>query len=215
MKIGKKFVITDYGVGNMRSLARAFEHFGAEIIFSEDAKTISSADAIIMPGDGAFKSGMDGLSIRHLTKSVKDFASSGKPVLGICLGAQILLSWGFEFGKYKGLDLIAGKVVKFPKLEGAKIPQIGWNSLEPTRNARRRNTILLNVKAGANVYFIHSYIMLPEKDNSALAYTTYGGNRFCSVVKSGNIYGCQFHPEKSGSVGLTIINNFIKIVKQI
>jgi len=209
----KKFVIVDYGVGNMRSLLRAFEYFGADIVVSEDPKTISAADAMIMPGDGAFKTGMDGLAVRKLTQVVLDFAKAGKPTLGICLGAQILFSWGFEFGKHKGLDLIGGRVVKFPKLDKEKIPQIGWNSLELPARKTWKNTILSGIKPGSDVYFIHSYIMMPEKQSDILAYTYWGGVKFCSVVFRGYTLGTQFHPEKSGVVGLQVINNFIKITK--
>lgn len=209
----KKFVIVDYGVGNMRSLLRAFEHYDADIVISEDPKTISEADAIIMPGDGAFKTGMSGLAIRKLTQNVFDFAKAGKPTLGICLGAQILLSRGFEFGKYSGLDLIDGSVVKFPRSAKEKIPQIGWNSLELSPRKTWKNTILSDIKPGSDVYFIHSYIMKPEKQADILAYSDYDGIKFCSVVSRGNVFGTQFHPEKSGFVGLAIINNFIKITQ--
>lgn len=207
----KKFAVVDYGVGNMRSLLRAFEHFGADIIVTEEPNVISKADAIIMPGDGAFKTGMDGLAVRKLTTIVCDFSTSEKPTLGICLGAQILLTSGFEFGKYKGLDLIDGCVVKFPKLKDAKIPQIGWNSLVTPKGIKWKNTILSGIKPGSDVYFIHSYIMMPEKQSSVLAQTIYGGVKFCSVVQKNKTIGVQFHPEKSGNVGLAIINNFIKI----
>lgn len=204
-----KIAIVDYGVGNLRSLIRAFEHFNADVAITEEAREITGSDAIVLPGDGAFAAGMQGLSVRNLTQSVKDFAKSNKPVLGICLGAQILLSEGFEFGYHKGLDLIAGRVIKFPKLKEEKIPQIGWNSLIAGENKSWKNTILNNIKPEANVYFIHSYILEPKNKKDILAYSIYGGFKFASVIANGHIYGCQFHPEKSAQVGLFIIKNFL------
>lgn len=212
MKKKAKFVIVDYGIGNLRSLSRAFEHWGAHTVISEDQREVETADALILPGDGAFGTGMDGLAVRELTASIKTFARQDKPILGICLGAQILFSWGLEFGKFRGLDLIGGKVVKFPKLaNGEKIPQIGWNGIFSKQVDRWKGTILNSIPSGSDVYYIHSYIMVPRDKKNILAVSTYGGQEFCSVVKDGKIYGCQFHPEKSGDVGLKIINNFIKL----
>lgn len=213
MKTKPVIAIIDYGVGNLRSLIRAFEHFGVDVTITEDTDKVKSSDAIVLPGDGAFAAGMKGLAIRNLTVPVKQFVKDGKPVLGICLGAQILLSVGYEFGKFAGLDLIGGKVVKFPKLEGSeKIPQIGWNSLKKPADVNWRKTILDKVKTGSNVYFIHSFIMETEDKQNILAYSAYGDCEFASVIHKNSIWGCQFHPEKSGQVGLKIINNFIKIV---
>lgn len=215
MKSKDQITIVDYGVGNLRSLIRAFELFGANVLISEDPKTLVDSDAIVLPGDGAFNSGMRGLRVRNLTQAVKDFAKSGKPILGICLGAQILLSFGFEFGKFSGLDLMKGKVIRFPKLkDNEKIPQIGWNSIFAQNDKNWKNTILENVKSGSNVYFIHSYIIKPSNKYDILALSTYGEYEFCSVIFRNNIYGCQFHPEKSGDVGLLIINNFLKVTNR-
>lgn len=212
MRKNTKIVIVDYGVGNLRSLIRAFEHFGADTVITEEADKISLADALVLPGDGAFAAGMEGLKVRGLIKAVLDFAKGNKPLLGICLGAQILMSLGYEFGKYRGLGLISGKVVKFKKNIGAKIPHIGWNNIYPARKKEWKGTILEGVKPQSNVYFIHSYIIVPEDKNTVLALTNYGSSEFCSVVGKGQIWGCQFHPEKSGDVGLKIISNFIKMV---
>lgn len=211
MKSKPKIAIVDYGVGNLRSLIRAFIHFGAEVEITEEADRIAASDAVVLPGDGAFKAGMDGLKLRNLTDVVLTFAKNGKPVFGICLGAQILLSDGYEFGHYKGLNLIPGKVVKFPRGLGEKIPQIGWNELLFRTGKRWRGTILDNVSPKSNVYFIHSYIMEPDAREDILAVSKYGKCEFASVISRGNIWGCQFHPEKSGPVGLSIIGNFIKI----
>lgn len=206
----KKIAIVDYGVGNLRSLIRAFEYFGADIVLTEEAGDIATSDALVLPGDGAFAAGMDGIAVRKLKGAILALAKQDKPILGICLGAQILLSDGYEFGHHKGLNIIPGRVVKFPKLSnGEKIPQIGWNGVLPVK--RPQNNILRGVKDGADVYFVHSYIIVPEKVSDIIAYTDYGGMKFCSVVGRGKIIGVQFHPEKSGAVGLAIINNFIRI----
>lgn len=205
-----KITIVDYGVGNLRSLIRVFLYFGAYVEITEEADAIKNSDSLVLPGDGSFKAGMDGLKVRNLTDGVVQFAKSGKPVLGICLGAQILLSDGYEFGHVKGLNLISGKVVKFPKSLGDKIPQIGWNQIVQDGKSWK-GTILNKIRPKSNVYFIHSYILVPRNSRNILATTTYGNCKFASVIKSGNIWGCQFHPEKSGPVGLAIIGNFIKI----
>lgn len=208
----KRVAIIDYGVGNLRSLIRAFEYLGTNAFVSENAKEIENSDAIVLPGDGTFKAGMDGLKLRNLIETVKNFANSGKPLLGICLGAQILLSEGLEFGKRNGLAIIPGIVNTFPSATKEKIPHIGWNKLLLPNGGSWRNSILSNVKKGSTVYFIHSYIMEPRKKENILAQTAYGEITFTCLIQKGNVYGCQFHPEKSGKIGLQIINNFISSV---
>lgn len=203
MNADKKITIIDYGVGNLHSLRRAFKFCGVQAIISEDADEILNSDAIILPGVGSFEAGMRGLRLRGLTDAVKQFASSGKPILGICLGAQILLSEGREFGVFDGLGIIPGKVVRFPALAGGeKIPHVGWNRV------RSPGGDLWN----KDFYFVHSYILGPQNSEHIFGLTTYGGREFCSVVKKDNVYGCQFHPEKSGESGLEIIRSFIKII---
>lgn len=210
----KKIIIVDYGVGNLFSLANAVRQFTTDFAISEDANVIKEAGGIILPGVGAFKAGMDGLEVRNLTGTIKDFAKTNKPMLGICLGAQLMLSKGYEFGEIEGLDIIAGKVVPFPKLKnGDKIPHIGWNKVFPFKKRGWDDTIMRSTKVNTYVYFVHSYIIDPKNKNNGLAFTGYGGMNFVSAIKKGNIYGFQFHPEKSGSDGLTIINEFVKLVK--
>lgn len=213
MKTNPKIAIVDYGVGNLQSITRALKFFDIEPTVSEDAQTLIKADAIILPGVGAFEAGMRGLEVRGLTDTIKKIAGQNKPLLGICLGAQLLLSEGHEFGIFKGLDIIKGKVVKFPSLpENEKIPHIGWNKISYSDQKNNSDPILKNLTKNPQFYFVHSYILEPKDSINALALTDYGGYTFCSMVKSGNIYGCQFHPEKSGLVGLNLIKNFIDLI---
>ncbi len=215
MKSGlKKIGIVDYGVGNLYSVEKAVKKFTDDVFIVEDADKIKTLDGLILPGTGSFQAGMDGLKVRNLTKEVISFAKSGKPVLGICLGAQILLTKGYEFGEFNGLGLISGKVTKFSDLKsGTKIPHIGWNRISFPKGISIDNTIFKSVKPESYAYFVHSYVIQPDNKTSILAETVYGGHKFCSVIRKGNIYGCQFHPEKSGEIGLGIIKNFVSLVK--
>lgn len=194
----KSIVIVDYGVGNLWSLRKAFLHCGAAPVISEDASALQHADALVLPGVGSFEAGMRGLGVRGLVSAVKDFGQMGKPILGICLGAQLLLSRGYEFGAHEGLGLIGGEVVLLSPCN-EKIPHIGWNSVsEGTRKY--------------DAYFVHSYILQPDNHADVFGVTEYGGRTFCSVMKRGSICGVQFHPEKSGPAGLQIIQQFISLV---
>jgi len=214
MKYKVKIAITDYGVGNLHSIASAFNFFGAEVIISEDSEVLENADGIILPGVGSFVAGMRGLKKRGLIKGIQKIAKSNKPILGICLGAQLMLTEGHEFGISKGLDIIKGKVIRFPVLiNNEKIPHIGWNTISPYKNNSWSGGILNSFKSNNQFYFVHSYILVPESKTNILALTSYGEYTYCSVMKKGNIYGCQFHPEKSGKVGLELINNFINLAK--
>lgn len=209
-----KIAIIDYGVGNLFSLSRAVGHFTSDFAITDDPDVILSAEKMILPGVGSFKAGMRGLKIRGLEKVVREFANSGRPVLGICLGAQLLMSEGREFGWCKGLDIIPGEVVRFPPLkESAKIPHIGWNTIQVSVSTARERTIFKSLPGASHVYFVHSYILKPTRKENVLSETTYGGRAFCSTIYAGNVYGTQFHPEKSSRVGLRIIKNFINLGK--
>ena len=205
-------VIIDYGVGNLQSLKKAFAHFGVDAAVSEDPKDITAAQALVLPGVGSFEAGMRGLKLRGLVESVKECAAAGKPILGICLGAQLLLAKGYEFGEFAGLGIIPGEVVRFNEKDvREKIPEVGWNKVYASEKTQWKESIFTAFKAGEKpeMYFTHSYILVPEKKEHVFAQTTYGGKEFCSVMRKGNIYGCQFHPEKSGEAGLRLIEQFI------
>lgn len=187
----------------MQSLKRVFKFCGAVAEISEDADEILKSDAVVLPGVGSFEAGMRGLKVRGLVDAVKNLAKSERPILGICLGAQLLLSEGHEFGVFDGLGIIPGRVVGFPEWAGKeKIPHIGWNRVRSTGGDEWNQ----------DFYFVHSYILEPSNPRHVFGLTTYGGHEFCSVIKTDNIYGCQFHPEKSGKAGLEIIKNFIDAI---
>jgi glutamine amidotransferase len=206
--------IVDYGVGNIHSAMKGLKRFTQDVILSEDPADIRAASALVLPGQGAFESGMQGLKVRGLLDGVKEAAAGGKPILGICLGAQLLLEKGFEFGEWEGLGFLPGEVVHFPTLaEGAKTPHMGWNSIEEATANKWDGTALSGVRSGTEMYFIHSYILQPKEEKDVLAWTTYGGLRFPAVIGRGKIIGCQFHPEKSGKMGLRVIDNFVRLAE--
>ncbi|MDM8536552.1 imidazole glycerol phosphate synthase subunit HisH [Desulfobacterales bacterium HSG17] len=208
-------VIVDYGMGNIFSLGRAIKTIGRKPIVSADSKIILNADYLILPGVGAFPEAMKNLEIRDLIEPIIDFASSGKPLLGICLGMQLLLSESEEMVSNKGLGLIPGCVKKLFKdifSDKLKLPHFGWNNLS-VENACHFNwdkTIFEGISKKDAAYFVHSYACYPDDEKSVLSTTLYGKERFCSAVQKDNIIGCQFHPELSGPAGLIILNNFFK-----
>ena len=211
----KTIIIVDYGLGNLFSLEKAIKLFADNVVITDNSEIISSANAVIIPGVGAFAVGMEGLRKKNLVEPLRSFAVSGKPMLGICLGAQLMLGKGFEFGEYEGLGIIPGVVKIFPEwvAEKEKVPHVGWNGIYPPQNIQWNDTIFTTIDTKANVYFTHSYIMVPDDPENILAIAEYGGIEFCATTKRGNVYGAQFHPEKSGEVGLKIIKNFIELIK--
>lgn len=196
--------IVDYGAGNLFSLRSSLAHIGAEAVVTGDPTVIAAADRVILPGVGAFGDAAKKLRESGLAKVVCDEAERGKPLLGICLGMQLLFERSFEYGDHEGLGLLKGSVVPMsgrlpPEL---KIPQIGWNSL----HIRRPNPLLRHVQEGDHVYFVHSFFA--EGCEDSLIATTDYGEELTAAVGLGNVYGCQFHPEKSGRVGLGILRAF-------
>ncbi|TGL10768.1 imidazole glycerol phosphate synthase subunit HisH [Leptospira meyeri] len=209
-------LIIDYGVGNLLSVQRGFEYCGAKVEISTDPNRILEASHVVLPGVGAFANAMDALIQRNLVEVILEVVKKGNPLLAICLGMQMLLDDSEEFGITKGLGLIPGRVVPIPSFttqgQLQKIPHIGWSELySPSANRRWNSPILDTLEDGESVYFVHSFMALPNDDNHRLADTFYGGNRLSAVIGRDNIFGCQFHPEKSGSVGLKILSQFIKL----
>lgn len=212
-----KITVIDYGIGNILSVVRALTHCGAEVLLTNSPYDIRNSRALILPGVGAFEDGMRGLRERKILEPIKEYATTGYPFMGICLGMQMMLDVSDEFGMHKGLGLIPGRVVKIENttIEGnnQKIPHIGWNKLELS-GADWNNTILSGVETQSEVYFVHSYTAIPQNNEHRLADTYYGGRQISAVIKKDNLYGCQFHPEKSGTIGLKIIANFIHISQE-
>lgn len=210
MKSEPRITIMDSGVANVGSAAKAFRRFAGRVSVSEEPEAIASADALVLPGVGAFGAGMAGLERRGLVEPIRQFAKSGKPILGICLGAQFLMERSSELGTFEGLGIIPGEVVPFPALgEGAKVPHIGWDVLARPPGADWTGSILAPVGEGDAVYFIHSFLLQPRDSRDILATAGYGGHAFCAAVRRGNVSGTQFHPEKSGAIGLAIIQAFV------
>ena len=199
--------IVDYGVGNLFSLKSSFAMIGAEAKVSADAAEIAGADKIILPGVGAFEDAARKLRNSGLADAVVGAAWAGTPLLGICLGMQLLFEKSYEFGEHEGLGLLRGKVVPMRGLIPAelKVPQIGWNAL----HIQRRHPLLKNTEEGDHVYFVHSYYAA-DCDDSLLATTEYGAELTAAVAMD-NVMGCQFHPEKSGEVGLDILRAFCEL----
>ncbi|MBS7246948.1 MAG: imidazole glycerol phosphate synthase subunit HisH [Candidatus Jordarchaeales archaeon] len=196
--------VIDYGVGNLRSITKGLEKAGATVKLTTKIEDILNAEAIVLPGVGAFKDAVKKMEPLKevLLKEVED----GKPILGICLGLQILFEESFEGGRCEGLALIKGRVIRLPS--EVKVPHIGWNTIK----IKKKNPLLREVNDGAYVYFVHSYYATPDNEEVIVATTKYGVE-FPSVICDGNIFATQFHPEKSGEVGLKILRNFVAIVK--
>jgi len=204
--------IIDYGMGNLRSVQKGFERMGHEVVVTSDAKTILRASKVVLPGVGAFPDCMRNLREYGLLDVVHKSIGSGKPFLGICLGLQLLFSESEEFGISKGLDIIKGRVIRFkgpafdasnPQFGALKVPHMGWNSI----SIKRRAPALQDVPDSSAVYFVHSFHVVPE-DEDVIATTTSYGIEFVSSIWKDNIFAVQFHPEKSQTLGLSILKRF-------
>lgn len=207
--------IIDYNIGNIKSINNAFSSIGAKAVITRDKDEILAADGVVLPGVGAFSHGMDKLLQYDLIDTIKTVASKEVPLLGVCLGMQLLFDSSEEFGNTKGLGLIPGKVVKITPLDPRfpKLPHVSWNAIVERECTDWNETILHNINSGEDMYFVHSYMVVPEHDKHILSRTAYSNLEFCSTVKNGNIFGCQYHPEKSAEKGLKIIDNFVNISK--
>ena len=205
--------IIDYGVGNLLSVQRGFEHCGAKVVLTSDADVILGSQKIILPGVGAFPNAMEALKKLDLVPVIQELARLKKPLLAICLGMQLLMEESEEFGVTAGLGLIPGRVVAVPnktiELNPQKIPYIGWGSLQPTDSESDwMGTLLQDNDPGDAAYFVHSFMAEPTDPKNRVAHSVYGGHRISAVIKKDQITGCQFHPEKSGEVGLRILQRF-------
>ena len=196
--------IIDYDAGNLRSVEKALLSIGEDAIVTRDRDEILSADKVILPGVGAFGDAMKKLGEYGLVDTIHEAVDSGKPFLGICLGLQLLFRRSDESDGVEGLSILPGEILRIPDAPGIKIPHIGWNSLKVKDDARLFNGL------GENpyVYFVHSYYLKADDDNIVAATTEYGGTLIHASVQKDNVYACQFHPEKSGGVGMQILKNF-------
>lgn len=198
--------IIDYDAGNLRSVSKALEELGETPVITRDRELLLKADKVILPGVGSFGDAMEKLNQYGLTEVIQEIAASGKPFLGICLGLQLLFESSEESPGVKGLGLLKGQILRIPDAPGLKIPHMGWNSLDITEGARLFN----GIENGAYVYFVHSYYCKAEDESIVAASAEYGAHIHASVEQD-NVFACQFHPEKSGSVGLQILKNFIEL----
>ena len=198
--------ILDYSVNNLRSVQKAFEHLGYKTHVTSNPDEVARADKLVLPGVGAFGHAMKNLRERELVEPVLEAVTSGKTIMGVCLGMQLLFDWSEELGLCAGLGIMAGKVVKFPDLPDLKVPHMGWSRLDFPRPSR----LFDGLENGDMTYFVHSYHCVPE-DPSVIVARGHHGLDFVAGVERGNVMGAQFHPEKSSAVGLQILDNFGKL----
>jgi len=207
--------VIDYGVSNLLNVVRALEHCGADVIIADDPAQLETAERLVLPGVGAFADGMDLLRRRSMGDAICRYVETERPFLGICLGMQMMFDTSSEFGRHAGLGLIRGAVVEIPGtgLDGRphKIPHIGWTELclPPTRS-HWNSTLFEAVDPGAAMYFVHSFMAVPTNEDDRLADCLYDGVRISAAIQVGNVFGCQFHPEKSGELGLQILRTFME-----
>ena len=199
-------ILIDAGTGNLRSVQKALESVGAHVLRTDDPQKVLTGKQVVLPGVGAFGEFISGLRTRGLEDAVKEITRRGIPLLGICVGMQALFEVGEELGQHTGLGLLPGKVLRFAESLPVKIPHTGWNQIE----IRSTEPLFYGIDSGAYVYFNHSYYCQPENPDDVAATTTHGLTYTCAV-QAGNIYGVQFHPEKSQTVGLQILKNFLEI----
>jgi len=202
----KMIAIIDYGMGNLASVKNALTKLGYEVVISDDAEQILRAERVILPGVGAFEDAISNLRQRGLDQAIDEVQRQGKPLLGICLGLQLMMSESQENGLHKGLDLIPGRVVRFELPVQLKVPHMGWNSITPKVDSK----LLAGISPESYFYFVHSYYVVLDEGAVAAAQCNYGVDFTCAIER-GNLFATQFHPEKSGTIGLQVLKNFGEI----
>lgn len=200
-------LILDYGAGNLRSVQNALDYLGATAKITDDARDVERADKIILPGVGAFGQGIQALRAKAFDRAIGEHVAKQKPFLGVCLGMQLLLSQSEEMGLHRGLNLISGTVQRFDARRD-KVPQIGWNRL---CFIRRESLLFKRIDEGTHFYFVHSYYCKTDDESVASARAYYAGERFVAAIEKNGIFAVQFHPEKSGKMGLRILENFARL----
>lgn len=213
-----KIVIVDYQLGNLFSVVQACNHLGYDVLVSSSPLDIQDADYLILPGVGAFADAMNNLIETGMDKAIHQYVIEGKPLMGVCLGLQLLFTESEEFGNTKGLNLINGVVRKFEKFSEAgkaiNVPQIQWNQIYEPGPAKWKNSPLHYCQPLDYMYFVHSYFVKPEQEADVLSLTDYGGQEYCSSVLKGNVFATQFHPEKSGLYGINIYKEWFTLNKK-
>lgn len=215
-----QIVVLDYGLGNLFSVSKALEHCGAVVKISDSPNALQKADGVVLPGVGAFASGMTALYERKLIRSIQEYVNQNRPFLGICLGMQMMLEKGEEFESHEGLGLVPGKVISLPEVgidkKTHKIPFIGWNTLKPYADTSSscEDLILKSLPPGSSVYYVHSYMAQLTDPQHCVATSFHNGQPVTAVIKTKQAYGLQFHAERSGKVGLQILKNFLAFVEK-
>ena len=212
----RKVTVLDYGMCNLFNVVRAFEHSGADVTVTDSPREAMYAERLVVPGVGAFSDSIREINERGFADAIRSFVESGRPLLGICIGMQILFDSSDEFGEHAGLGILPGRVQAIPSVtfhgDKIRVPHIGWNHLIPSNGLDWRGTLLdpLQNKSPA-LYFVHSYSAIPSSDQDRLADCVYGGHLICAAVQHDNVMATQFHPERSGPAGLAIIKNFCNL----
>lgn len=204
----RKVTVVDYGVGNVHSVLKALREAGADAVLTTSAAAVRSAERLLVPGVGAFPTNVQALHDRGLWDAVFDFAKLERPMMGICLGMQMLMESSEEFGLHDGLGVFRGTVKALRPEAGIKIPHTGWNRIWPRPAGNWQGTALEQLEPGVSVYFVHSFTCVPDDEEVRLADAHYGTQRIAAAIRRGHVWGCQFHPEKSGPVGIEILKRF-------